>query len=1619
MYWRISNTKKALPGGALLVAVTLAVTTLGSTHTTSPSPASPRSRAANVRTKAAYVRRPLAFEANVGQVDPQVRYFSRSSGYSVFLTDTEAVIALKRKPSGAKASDNRSAAVLRMRMVGAPTSAPMGTKKLRAVSNYLIGDDPAGWHTGVANFAEVTYRGISGVDLNYHGDKAGKLEYDVVVLPGADIDSVAMKIDGAQGLRLDKAGDLVVSTPAGPLHQKHPVAFQQVGGRRKTVAASYVIRPGHQVGFRLGAYDTTKAVVIDPVIEYSTFLGSTGGGLAGGVDAASAVAVDSLGSAYVAGATNGVGFPTTPDAYQPNFSGAEDEIFNAYDAFVTKLSPDGSTLEWSTYLGGPQKIGLSGFDQALGVAVDTSGHAFVTGRTASRKFPTFPQGVFQPAPAGSQDTTDAFVTELSPDGAALVWSSYLGGDGFDQANSVAVWADANGASHATVTGWSGSNDFPVQAGAQPSPGGGSDAFVARFSPDGSDLEWSTYLGGGGEDQGGSVAVDAAGSTFVTGTTSPGDSGSFPVTAGAAQESAGGATDVFVARFAPDGSRTWSSLLGGAGDDTAAAIAVDTTGVVVAGSTASGDLPGAKAAQPARGGATDAFVAHVAADGSAVGWSTYLGGAGEDRARGVAAGSGGIWVTGVTESPDFPQGLNDQPALGGGRDAFVTRLAADGTSVAESTYLGGTGKDVGTGVAVDGAGNAYVTGGTMSRDFPTVDAYQERYLGGDAAPNDQVPAVGDAFVAKLSPTNPVLPAITTLEPNNSVADVGGTSVVIGGRAFGGASQVSFGGVAATSFRVDSPTRITAVAPAHAVGKVLVTVTTTAGTSSRNPYSPFYYGEGKWTTASGPSNPRVYHTTTLLPNGKVLVAGGCADPSCGQNTPRLSSAELYDPVLGTWTATGEMSYARGGHTATLLDGPFCHLSLPAPRPEFCGKVLVAGGTNEMINAARPVLGRIDAPAPAELYDPTSSTWKNAAEVSGTPFHTATLLRSGKVFVTGPGTQAYDPVLDAWPPVKFGAARKWHTATLLPNGKVLVDGGFPTAGGGAQGGCEGFCPQEAQVFDPEANAGYGEWTSRGDHLRRHSHTATLLVGPPEACGQDCGKVLIVGGSLEISGVERNSADAVELFDDTAAGTDADPYWEISSFLGSTRDHHAAALLASGRVLVAGGNIDNPRLPGAEIYHPLDRRWLPAGSPLTMTSLSSAVMLSSDPNGFAADPTVCGTRCGKLLVVGGVENATGDLASSMQVYTPAPTLTGLSTNSGPAEGATQLTLTGTGFTHALRAVRVGDTAVACPGPTCRVDSYSQITLTVPPATDKASVEVKVATDSGVTDPMSFSYTGAPGAVRGLAAAVVSDTAMKLSFDAAGAVADLNPPATSYGVKISTEPIADEAAFDAAPALCENGLCEFKPKAVGQRLSIDVGDLDPGTTYYYAVRAVAPDGQRGPITKVEATTSGTPGSTGGVGRACPSVAPDAGQLAYPKGYSLVGLPAGTVVPALSQLYSWFDQGAGGAYASQPVTQPVAAGRGYWAYFSCPSVVDVGSATSGSLRLALGAYRASMVGNPSATKASSVSGYDYAARWDPTLNAGAGGYAMSGYRAATSLRPGEGSWVYSFSATQVLINPQG
>ncbi len=565
-----------------------------------------------------------------------------------------------------------------------------------------------------------------------------------------------------------KDGGLLLRGENGEFVLHRPRVFQEFSGQRTEVASSYVPRGARGAAIRLGRYNAALPVVMDPTITWGTYLGGTQ------AEQGLAVALDSSGNAYVTGSTNS---PLTFPLKNP-YQNVLD--LNAQNAFVTEIQANGKQLIYSTYLGGENT------DQGSGIAVDSSGDAYVTGSTTSLKFPVV--NAIQPQLNGFQN---AFITEFNPKGSALVYSTYLGGNAYDLGTGIAVDSTGN----AYIAGQTDSANFPVFNAYQNSLGNGAmnNAFLSNIAAGGAALTYSTYLGGSNNDYAAAIAVDSSGEAFLTGTASSTD---FPITPGSFQVNLAGLSDAFITKFNASGAAlAYSTFLGGANTDQGFGIAVDGSGnAYVTGGTSSTNFPTVNPVQAQLASAPDAFITSINSSGTALLYSTYLGGSGGDQGFAIAVdATGNTYVTGQTRSADFPIIAAVQGALGGTANSFVAELAAQDAGLAFSTYYGGNGLDSGNGIAVDASGNLTVVGTTSSSNLVVSNNIQPIYAGD-----------GDAFVVKLSPNpgpsatlDPISLDFGTLQQNEqsppmtvTLTNTGNAALVITKITLGGVDPADF-------------------------------------------------------------------------------------------------------------------------------------------------------------------------------------------------------------------------------------------------------------------------------------------------------------------------------------------------------------------------------------------------------------------------------------------------------------------------------------------------------------------------------------------------------------------------------------------------------------------------------------------------------------------------------------------------------------------------------------------------------------------------------------------------------------------------------------------------------------
>lgn len=673
-----------------------------------------------------YGKLPLLFTQNVGQFDPNTLYFAQDSGFRCSF-EADRILLTLYKPVSTEAERTTNGVVLVWRFdIPGKASRLEGMSKEEGKFHYFRGNDPKRHITHVDTYRGVAYRELwPGIDAVIQGS-GGKLKFDWLLNPGARVEDIQLVCDGSDEIKIDEEGNLLLITPYGTLMDQKPIAYQEVDGVRKELGCRYVVKSGlegrNQIGFEMTeAYDRELPLVIDPVILYSTYLGGTE--TEEGLD----IVVDDFEQAYVTGITTSANFPVTPGAFQTTFQGTADffvskidasgtsliystfiggsasdtgrsiaidfagnayitgttfssdypttpgafqttAVFTSSNAVVTKLSPDGGTLVYSTYLGG------SGGDEGFGIAVDLSGSAYVAGRTSSADFPVTADA-FQTSNPSSISTS--FVTKLNVDGTGLIYSTYLGGT-LDTTDANGIAVDDSG--NAYVAGQTVASDFPTTPGAfQTTLQGDVDGFVVKLNPTGSALVYGTILGASLNDVIFDVTIDTAGNAYVTGSSSSPD---FPTTSGSFVTPLG-TNRAFVTKLNPTGTGLiYSALIGGNGSNTGLSIALNSArSAFITGETSSADYPLAgDAIQFSLFGPTDAFVTILDPTGSFLEFSTYLGGSSTDSGNGIAVDlNNQIYITGQTSSFDYPTTpFSFQPFNNGGVDAFITKLGEQAT-----------------------------------------------------------------------------------------------------------------------------------------------------------------------------------------------------------------------------------------------------------------------------------------------------------------------------------------------------------------------------------------------------------------------------------------------------------------------------------------------------------------------------------------------------------------------------------------------------------------------------------------------------------------------------------------------------------------------------------------------------------------------------------------------------------------------------------------------------------------------------------------------------------------------------------------------------------------------------
>ena len=861
---------------------------------------------------------PLQFEENQGQAAPSVQFISRGAGYTLFLTSNEAVLVLTRQTPGTTESVKRSpfsqrvaqrapdsSSVIRMKLLGSNTAPQArGATRLAGTVNYFIGGDAAHWRTGIPTYSDVVYGGVyPGIDLRYYGNHR-QLEYDFVLNPGADPHNIALNFDGAKGLAIDNAGNLAMDSDAGRVTLLKPSVYQMLGGEKKTVNGGYVLRPDHSVGLELGAYDSTKSLVVDPVLLYSSYLGGSGW------DAAISVTLDASGNEYIGGFTISPDFPSTSTAISAAPNGT-------CVGFVAKLDPTLTSVLYSSYLGG-----ITGSSSCLwgdginGIAVDSLGQAYTTGFASSSDFPTTANAL-QPS-RGIGASANAFLAKLAADGQSLLYSTYLGGSGGDD-DGYAVLADNSG--NAYLVGQATSADFPltpatafqtIPSGLYPH-GNGFLTHIDTTKSGVSSLIFSTVLGGiTGDDAITGIAMDSIQNVYLTGWTSSSD---FPVTPTTAFQSSSGTQAYcgFVTRL--DLSKVGSSMLSystylcGTNSDWGWGVAIDSNAnVYITGEAFSADFPSTFGQSNSQNGKGFAAELNLNLVGSAsLVYSRLLGGDnssfGDWPYRIVVDANGNAYIVGQTSSTNFPvtsDAIQSSLLSTTTGDGFLSVLSPDGSAVLYATYLGGSGTaavgilgDLVYDLALDSSSNIHMVGQTFSSDFPTTTTAQQTTYGGG----------GDAFITLLSALS--VPRIASVLPATGSV---GSLVTIAGSGFGTVTgAVKIGGVQA-SVQSWSPDAIVVQVPSLLqAGPAQVAVTTSTETSNSGHFSVETLIISRLSRTSGPIG------------AKVAIFGSGFGPSQGSSRVTFNGVSAF--VTGWSESIIEVRVPRDattGNVVVIVDG-----------------------------------------------------------------------------------------------------------------------------------------------------------------------------------------------------------------------------------------------------------------------------------------------------------------------------------------------------------------------------------------------------------------------------------------------------------------------------------------------------------------------------------------------------------------------------------------------------------------------------------------------------------------------------------------------------------------------------
>ncbi|HEY2399937.1 MAG TPA: Ig-like domain repeat protein [Steroidobacteraceae bacterium] len=1055
-----------------------------------------------------YGQVPLSFEPNQGQSDVNVQFLSRGSGYSLYLTPGEAVLSLQRKnPAEIPASGSRDATptvdVLRMQLVGASaTAAATGLDPQPGVTNYFIGNDPKKWHTGIPTYGKVNYAGVyPGIDLVFYGSQR-QLEYDFVVKPGGDSSRIAWSFRGAQP-HLGKDGSLELNpsvgtpggAPGGPVRFLAPVAYQVLDGRRRPVAVSYAV--GDQtVRFALGPYDHSQALIIDPILSYFSYLGGTGNDYIGnanpgatgsaGPEPTQAVGIDAQDNLYVGGSTTSTDFPVVAPVLLKTTKTNTSETW----AFVSKFSPDGSKLLYSTYIGGS----TGGNDAVYALAVDATGNVYATGTAGTNDFPVT-AGAFQTLCAPHRDNNtgnavaictfntgngnysqNAFALKLNPTGSSLVYSSFLGGFGATWGTGIAI----DGAGQAYLTGTATATlcggdvyqygaqyeCFPTTANAAMSDIGGGNsidmAFMTVFNATGTGLVYSTLYGDtqgtvsvagagcttdcGAGTYGMAIALDPSGNIYIggrtitshllltTGAFNTTGSGPNPGNPNAVSASNGlGYVAKFSALTSSGTALVYSTYFGGGqgvgGGGDVGGLAADAAGnAYIAGETHAPDFPATAGAfqtqcdvnEPATFCNQDGYVAKLNPTGTAIVWATYLGNGSNAPLYFLGPtkldSAGNVYVLGEGNG-QLPLGGGASSTLNGNPTAYVAKFNSTGSQVLFGAAVAGpgNGSENAGGMAVDSAGAVYV-GGTMGSGGTyagTTGAFQPAFAGGGF----------DAFVAKVLPS---LPSTTALSLSATTATVGqqvtltakvtgpsgstavptGTVTFLSGSSTLGTGTLDSTGTATYSSSSFTATTFTLTASyagdgtySASTSTVQTLVVSPDATTTTLTVSPTAATTGQAVTFTAKVK---VNTGTAVPTGTITFLNGTKQLAAvavdGTGTSTYTSSTL---AVGSYSVTAAYSgdannaSSTSGATALVISTPGV---ATATALTASATTITTGASVTLTATVSPVAGSVIPTGTVTFKDGSNTLGTGTLDATGKTTYTTATLSVGSHSITG---------------------------------------------------------------------------------------------------------------------------------------------------------------------------------------------------------------------------------------------------------------------------------------------------------------------------------------------------------------------------------------------------------------------------------------------------------------------------------------------------------------------------------------------------------------------------------------------------------------------------------------------